>query len=438
MPLDVPELDDRKFQDIVDEAKRLIPRYCKEWTNHNLSDPGVALIELFAWMSEMILFRLNQVPDRLYTKFLDLVGIEPFPPSVARADITFWLSAVLDHPVTVAVGTEVATLPVSSEGAQVVFTTTRDLVIAPPKLFAAKTGRAGDDQLLADAWDDLRFEDGKVACFTSDPITPGDAVYFGFEDSLAGNLLNLSISAPIKGRGIIPGDPPIRWEVWAGESWVSMRTLSDTTGGLNRDGSIRLLVPGLMEPLSLGDTRAHWMRAVLLQARDGQPPYESSPEITSLRVDSLGGTVRAEHATAVGPETLGRSDGSPGQSFTTAHAPVLPGGEGEGIRIVTTTGTTEWQEVADFTESGTPVASLRARRGQRHGSFRSVRPIPGWQHSPARGDTTRRRGGRDAPLPPRRGSGGQRRGRHADRAAYQRRLHRPGVQSGPRRRRSGR
>ena len=68
MALPAPNLDDRKFQDIVDEAKRLIPRYCPEWTNHNLSDPGVALIELFAWMSEMVLYRLNQVPDRLYVE----------------------------------------------------------------------------------------------------------------------------------------------------------------------------------------------------------------------------------------------------------------------------------------------------------------------------------------------------------------------------------
>ena len=101
MVLPAPNLDDRKFQDLVDEAKRMIPRYCPEWTNHNLSDPGVALIELFAWMSEMILFRLNQVPDRLFVHFLNLVGIEPFPPSVARADLTFWLSSVVEQPVTV-------------------------------------------------------------------------------------------------------------------------------------------------------------------------------------------------------------------------------------------------------------------------------------------------------------------------------------------------
>ena len=81
--LPTPTLDDRRFQDIVDEAKRLIPRYCPEWTDHNLSDPGVALIELFAWMTEMILYRLDQVPDLHYTRFLDLMGIRLFPPAAA-------------------------------------------------------------------------------------------------------------------------------------------------------------------------------------------------------------------------------------------------------------------------------------------------------------------------------------------------------------------
>ena len=63
-PLDPPNLDDRRLQDIVDETKRLIPRFTPEWTNHNLSDPGVALVELFAWVGEMVLYRVNQVPDR--------------------------------------------------------------------------------------------------------------------------------------------------------------------------------------------------------------------------------------------------------------------------------------------------------------------------------------------------------------------------------------
>src|SRR3954451_1415322 len=147
MALPAPNLDDRTFQDIVDEAKRVIPRYCPEWTNHNLSDPGVALIELFAWMSEMVLFRLNQVPDRLYVHFLNLVGIEPFPPSVARADLTFWLSSVLPHDVVVPAGTQVSTIGEVSQRA-VVFTTTHQLTVKPPVLEAAVTERAGAEQFL--------------------------------------------------------------------------------------------------------------------------------------------------------------------------------------------------------------------------------------------------------------------------------------------------
>ena len=76
MPLPTPMLDDRKFQDIVDQAKRLIPRYCPEWTDHNVSDPGVALIELFAWMTDLLLYRINQVPDKLYVRFLEMIGVQ--------------------------------------------------------------------------------------------------------------------------------------------------------------------------------------------------------------------------------------------------------------------------------------------------------------------------------------------------------------------------
>src|ERR1700760_324961 len=150
MPLPAPELDDRRFQDIVDEAKRLIPRYGPEWTNHTVSDPGGALIELFAWMSEMVLYRVNQVPERLYVHFLNMVGIEPFPPSVARADLTFWLSAVLETPVVVPVGTEVMTTSGASSGSTdaVIFTTVDELVIAPPELRAAKAVSMEDEGVV--------------------------------------------------------------------------------------------------------------------------------------------------------------------------------------------------------------------------------------------------------------------------------------------------
>ena len=83
MTLPVPNLDDRRFQDLVDEAKRMVQQRCPEWTDHNVSDPGVTLIETFAWMTDQLVYRLNRVPDRLYVKFLELIGVRLFPPTAA-------------------------------------------------------------------------------------------------------------------------------------------------------------------------------------------------------------------------------------------------------------------------------------------------------------------------------------------------------------------
>ena len=81
MSLPSPNLDDRTFQEIVDEVKRQIGRRCPEWTDHNVSDPGVTLIELFAWMTEMALYRMNQVPEKNYLRFLEMLGISLEPPA---------------------------------------------------------------------------------------------------------------------------------------------------------------------------------------------------------------------------------------------------------------------------------------------------------------------------------------------------------------------
>src|SRR5437016_12045765 len=86
-----PKLDDRSYADIVAEAIRLIPRYAPEWTNHNPSDPGITLMELCAWMTELILYRLNRVPEKNYLAFLDMLGIKLQPAQPAHALITFEL-----------------------------------------------------------------------------------------------------------------------------------------------------------------------------------------------------------------------------------------------------------------------------------------------------------------------------------------------------------
>ena len=346
--LDAPELDDRRFQDIVDEAKRMIPRFTPEWTNHNVADPGVTLIELFAWMTEMTIYRLNQVPDRYYARFLELVGIQPFPPSVARTEVTFWLSAVIDEVVEVPAGTPVGT---AGQDDQVVFSTTEPLQISQPELTAALSSAAATPARLVDVWDDLRYDNRTVAAFPSTPVEAGDALYLGFESSLAGNVLQIDLSASVEGIGVDPTDPPLAWQVWTGEVWIDCDVLGDTTGGLNRNGRILVVVPLAHEPLTLGNRRHHWLRVVLSPTRPGQAGYQQSPQVQTIAVASIGGTVVAEHSSVFGGVELGRSDGTSDQRFTFPHAPVLSLREHETIDVVDRDDVTTWQRVDDFSES---------------------------------------------------------------------------------------
>jgi hypothetical protein len=73
MSLPLPNLDDHTFTELVDEARGLIPVYAPNWTNHNPSDPGITLIELFAWLTEMLLYRANQVSRADHEVFLRLL-----------------------------------------------------------------------------------------------------------------------------------------------------------------------------------------------------------------------------------------------------------------------------------------------------------------------------------------------------------------------------
>jgi hypothetical protein len=77
MPLSVPNLDDRTYDDLLDEAMRYVPSFAPEWTDHNASDPGVTAIELLAWLAELLIYRTNRVGDRHKAAFVSLVTGKP-------------------------------------------------------------------------------------------------------------------------------------------------------------------------------------------------------------------------------------------------------------------------------------------------------------------------------------------------------------------------
>lgn len=92
MTLPKENLDNKAFSDLLKEAISRIPVYAPEWTDHNIHDPGITFIELFAWLTEMQIYRLNRINDKNYRKFLKLMGIPELKSArAAKVDVTFSL-----------------------------------------------------------------------------------------------------------------------------------------------------------------------------------------------------------------------------------------------------------------------------------------------------------------------------------------------------------
>ncbi|MEA2563577.1 MAG: hypothetical protein QOH06_5081 [Acidobacteriota bacterium] len=88
MSIPVPTLDDRSYADLLEEARTLIPSLAPGWTNHNPSDPGITLVELFAWLTEMMIYRVNRLPEENTVAFLRLLnGPQWTPGEDLEADI---------------------------------------------------------------------------------------------------------------------------------------------------------------------------------------------------------------------------------------------------------------------------------------------------------------------------------------------------------------
>ncbi|WP_326698797.1 putative baseplate assembly protein [Streptomyces sp. NBC_01754] len=348
MTLPSPHLDDRRFQGLVDEAKRRVQQRCPEWTDHNVSDPGVTLIEAFAGMVDQLVYRVNRVPEKSYLTFLDLIGVRLHPPTAARTEVTFRLSAPRPDPVVVKAGTEIATLRTETEEA-VVFTTTGQLTVVPCSYDALVTWPVSGE--AADRTEELAI--GRdVACFDATP-TPGDCLYVGLSAAVPAGVVVLRLDCGVEGVGVDPLRAPLVWEAWDGSAWAACQVEKDDTGGFNRSGELILHLPATHATLALARRTAGWLRCRLIEAEPGSPTYLAPPVLRRVTAFTIGATGGAEHAETVTDEVLGAAEGVPGQVFTLARPPVVPG---EFVVEVTDPAggpePTRWTRVDDFAHSG--------------------------------------------------------------------------------------
>jgi len=348
MSLPVPDLDDRRFQDLVDEAKRMVQQRCPEWTDHNVSDPGVTLIETFAMMVDQLIYRLNRVPDKLYVKFLELIGVQRLPPAAASTDVTFWLSAPQESTIRVPADTRVSTKRADRQDEAVVFATLADLDIVPCHL--ARLLSIDVDHKVTDHTEDMSLEG--MRCFSASPV-PGDRFLIALDAAVPGCAVQVKLSCVVEGVGVDPEDPPLVWEAFDGHHWIACELERDTTGGLNRSGEVVIHVPEEHAMAVIAGHSGGWLRCRVVEPAESQPFYSATPRVKKVEVRTLGGTTRAMNADVVRGETIGISDGTPGQRFRLQSRPVVTSGEVFLVEVSSDQhGWEVWEERQSFGRAG--------------------------------------------------------------------------------------
>lgn len=129
MSIPIPNLDDRSFADLVESARERIRQIDPDWTDLSVHDPGMVLIEAFAHLTDMLMYRLNRVPEKLYAVYLNLLGTALRPPSAAQTILEFTRVAADGGEILIPRGTQVGGVPGLPGTPQPLFITTADGVM---------------------------------------------------------------------------------------------------------------------------------------------------------------------------------------------------------------------------------------------------------------------------------------------------------------------
>jgi hypothetical protein len=359
MPLPLGKLDDRRWDDLVEEGRALVPLLTRaepRWTDHNIHDPGITLVELFAWLTEMNIYQLSRIPERHRRKFLALIGFLPRGPRAARTVLSFQLKPGKE-PITLPAGMEFETTPLPGLDPRV--RTLRELTIVPVTI----------GSILVDDGTGLRdrtriLKEGRpLSVFGEDPRPDPDtarpALYLGLREIKPGHPLTFYLrfagpgtdeeererilqnmrqvqeacrrpkpgpceksmpqseecveaepSAPDLEPDTSHEDEPlvhhsarVVWEIFASSSdqepdegrWVAAGEVEDNTRSLTLDGIVRITLPPDLHPKK---SRQGPLREMLfyLRCRFDSGQYDAPPRLLNL----LPNSVVAEQAVPVG------------------------------------------------------------------------------------------------------------------------------------------
>jgi hypothetical protein len=410
VPLQIPSIDNRRYQDLLNEALARIPVHNPEWTNFNKSDPGVTLIELFSFLTENLLYRANQIPERNRRKFLQLLGVPLQPSSSSLGLVAFTNDRGALQTITLNSGLEV-------RAGQIPFRTNQGLDVLPVEaqiyykrkisnpdptiqdyyktLYASYKGPANDDPDFQ-LYETVPLDGRDVNAVSISDDTTDRSVWVALlartndkdledvREQIGGKTISLGVvpaidqatqhlapggnanpegealleySIPIVGNGELPDDPSLRTP--------NYRPLPPTAIGdiLTGPGVVQLTLPA-------ADELRLWTNLDPLEAgvKDFPPSLEDSHLnqrlITWLKITAsaavstkllwLGiNTVPVTQRAHITNEVLPDGTGVPDQVVVLSRKPIVP----KSVRLVVSTSTevSQWQEIDDLFAAGPEV-----------------------------------------------------------------------------------
>ncbi|UHA73461.1 baseplate J/gp47 family protein [Paenibacillus sp. 481] len=317
--LPLPNLDDRDFEQIVKNAKQLIPKLSPNWTDENVHDPGITLIELLAWLTEMQQYFLNRVTVKNELKFLKLLGIRREDAAFAKVDVTF------NQVTTETVVPKGTKLEAGGES----FETDETILLVPNGIskVLVRSDTEQVDRTSANAYIGAAF-------YVFGPkAEAGSKLYLGFDSPLPiGKSLALTVHLyedyPISLGSATGNDngkrschyPTVQLScTYFGSSldaqevvanWQPLEILVDETCQFTCSGRITFRIPSEMHPITMyptNDRARYWICFTVVE--DG---YEVAPQMLNMCLN----TVAASHYDTLSSELLIDGTSKPGQMFT--------------------------------------------------------------------------------------------------------------------------
>ncbi len=292
-----PKIDQRTAADVAEQLQALLQVYAPEWkeVDPNTGAPtgvSAALIGIASGFAEVLIQRLNQVPQKNFLAFLQLLGAALLPPQPARAPVTFLLAQGSLTDAVVPAGTQVAAPPGPGEKDPVIYETEHELVATAAQLAWAIV-RDPDEDTYADYSNDI-IAAGSFGTDVFHGNQPMEHIlYLGtsqFLNSSGISKLSLTfvLAAPVSDA------LSLKWEIWNGTAWTDITpsdSANDGTERLHKSGTIQFVKVPAAQPVPINGLVKEWLRCRLLTPitrsslpRNGMVRASQLPAILSVRM----------------------------------------------------------------------------------------------------------------------------------------------------------